>query len=77
MSWEDRGDGSRDGWERGGRSNVRLVVLVLVGIVVSNVVAALLFDRDQGLGLDEVFVLAVGVGLALLVEFGLLRRRRR
>ncbi|AYY13487.1 hypothetical protein EF847_13090 [Actinobacteria bacterium YIM 96077] len=78
MSWEQQETGSGDGWRSpGGRANVRLAILIVAGIVVANIVATPLFDRDTGLGMDELFVVAAGAGVAVLVEFGLIRRRRR
>ncbi len=56
---------------------LRLVVLVVAGVIISNVVAAALFERDPALGMDELYTTVAGVGLALLVEFGVFRRRRR
>ena len=55
----------------------RLAVLIIAALVISNAVAAALFDRDPALGLDELLVAVAGVGLALLVEFGMFRRGRR
>lgn len=68
-------DGSNDGSGATGRT-LRLVVLIVAGLIVSNVVAALLFERDTALGVDELLAAVAGVGLALLVEFGVFRRRR-
>lgn len=56
---------------------VRLLVLIVAGLVVANVVGAVLFERDPALGVDELIAAVAGVGLALLVEFGVFRRRRR
>jgi uncharacterized membrane protein YgaE (UPF0421/DUF939 family) len=55
----------------------RLVILIVAALVITNIVAAMLFERDTALGVDELLVAVVGVGLALLVEFGVFRRRRR
>lgn len=55
---------------------LRLVILIVAGLVITNVVAAMLFERDTALGIDELVVSVVGVGLALLVEFGMFRRGR-
>lgn len=56
---------------------LRLVVLIVAGLIISNVVAAALFERDTALGVDDLLAAVAGVGLALLVEFGVFRRRRR
>lgn len=55
---------------------MRLVALVVAGLIISNVVAALLFERNPALGVDELLAAVAGVGLALVVEFGVFRRRR-
>jgi hypothetical protein len=55
----------------------RLVIQIIAGLVVTNIAAAMLFERDTALGVDELLVAVVGIGLALLVEFGVFRRGRR
>lgn len=69
-------DGSNDGSRATGRT-LRLVGLVVAGLIISNVVASLLFERDTALGTDELLTTVAGVGVALLIEFGVFRRRRR
>jgi uncharacterized membrane protein YgaE (UPF0421/DUF939 family) len=59
------------------RQTRRLVILIVAALVITNIVAAMLFERDTALGVDELLVAVVGVGLALLVEFGVFRRHRR
>ena len=54
---------------------VRLAALVAAGLFLTNIAAALLFERDPALGLDELLVAVIGVSLALIVEFGVFRRR--
>lgn len=54
---------------------VRLAALVAAGLFFTNIAAALLFERDPALGVDELLVAIVGVSLALIVEFGVFRRR--
>lgn len=56
---------------------MRLVLLIIAGLLVSNAVAAMLFARDTALGMDELLVAAIGVAAGLVVEFGILRRRER
>jgi uncharacterized membrane-anchored protein len=66
-----------DHGRRGAASQTwRLVLLIVAGLVLTNVVAAMFFERDTALGIDELLVAVVGVGLALLVEYGLFRRGR-
>lgn len=55
----------------------RLVILIVAALVITNIVAAMFFERDTALGVDELLIAVVGVGLALLVEFGVFRRGRR
>ncbi|MQA25668.1 MAG: hypothetical protein GEU94_09375 [Micromonosporaceae bacterium] len=54
---------------------LRLAGLIVAGLIVSNIAAALFFERDPALGMDEFLVFVSGVGLALLIEFGVFRRR--
>lgn len=58
-------------------NRLRLVLLIVAGLVVANVTAALLVDRDTGLGPDDLVVAVAGVALALAVEYGVFRRRER
>ena len=59
-----------------GVQGARMVLLIVAGLAITNIVAAMLFDRNTTLGVDELLVAVVGVGLALLVEFGVFRRGR-
>jgi hypothetical protein len=68
MSDDDRRGSTNHTW--------RLLLLIVAGLAITNIVAAMLFDRNTALGVDELLVAVVGVGLALLVEFGVFRRGR-
>ena len=65
MSGETRSTGS---W--------RLGALIIGCVVLVNVAAALFFERDDGLGADEALVALIGVVLAVIIEYGVIRRRR-
>lgn len=67
-----------DSTDNGGTGRtLRLVALIVAGLVVSNVIATVLFERNQALGTDELLTTVTGVGLALFLEFGVFRRGRR
>ncbi len=53
----------------------RIVLLVIGGIVLANVVGALLFDRDTALGVDDLVYILIGLALGAIVEIGYFRRR--
>lgn len=55
----------------------RLAILAIGGVIVANVVGALIFDRDTGFGVDDVLYILAGVALAAIVELTVFRGRER
>ncbi|NEE02332.1 hypothetical protein [Phytoactinopolyspora halotolerans] len=83
MSWEHENNGA-DWGSRPGRSvstaaRVRLVVLIVVGVVAGEALGLAFADSDDGRGWLRPILIGGCVGLAVLLEFGVLRRlgRRR
>lgn len=60
MDEQNRRKGLSDG--------TRMVILAIGGVIVVNVVGALIFDRDSAFGADDVLYILVGLALAAIVE---------
>jgi hypothetical protein len=68
---DERGQG------KGLSDGARMAILAIGGVIVANVVGALMFDRDTGFGGDDVLYILAGLALAAIVELVFFRRNTR